>query len=161
MATRQKATWSLPPPPPPQAGGSFQALEKMPPGRPPKRPSDGVNSSMDNASGASKTKLPRVERGPEDFSKVVQTKLQSYTRTGQACDRCKVRAFACVCVCVMLCLVFCVYFIFISIPFPSRCLHISYSHCLASLCCAQKKKKYGREHKTVLSQPDGHCQRAI
>lgn len=66
--------------------------KRMPPGRPPKRPSDGVNSSLDNSSGSSsKTKLPRVERGPEDFSKAVQSKLQTYTRTGQACDRCKVR----------------------------------------------------------------------
>lgn len=46
---------------------------------------------QDGSSLASKAKLPRVERGPENFSQVVKNKLQSYTRTGQACDRCKVR----------------------------------------------------------------------
>lgn len=52
-----------------------------------------MNSSLDNTSSdnSSKSKLPRVDRGPEDFSKLVQNKLQTYTRTGQACDRCKVR----------------------------------------------------------------------
>ncbi len=34
--------------------------------------------------GDSSLKLPK-------FSRVVKRKLQSYTRTGQACDRCKVR----------------------------------------------------------------------
>lgn len=38
----------------------------------------------------SRVKLPRVERGHEDFSQLVKDKLQSCTRTGQACDRCKV-----------------------------------------------------------------------
>lgn len=32
---------------------------------------------------------------PNDFSSVVKSKLQSYTRTGQACDRCKVRKIRC------------------------------------------------------------------
>lgn len=62
----------------------------MPGGRPPKRPGDGLNSPLDTSTGQSKTKLPRLERGPEDFSSVVKSKLQSYSRTGQACDRCKV-----------------------------------------------------------------------
>ncbi|EPE09805.1 transcription factor [Ophiostoma piceae UAMH 11346] len=31
----------------------------------------------------------------DDFSAVVKSKLQSYTRTGQACDRCKVRKIRC------------------------------------------------------------------
>ena len=31
----------------------------------------------------------------DDFSAVVKNKLQSYTRTGQACDRCKVRKIRC------------------------------------------------------------------
>lgn len=62
----------------------------MPVGRPSKRPGDGLESALDAASGSSKSKLPRLERGPEDFSSVVKSKLQSYSRTGQACDRCKV-----------------------------------------------------------------------
>lgn len=62
----------------------------MPGGRPAKRPGDGLDSPLDTSSGSSKTKLPRLERGPEDFSSVVKSKLQSYSRTGQACDRCKV-----------------------------------------------------------------------
>ncbi|KAK4680571.1 hypothetical protein QC764_100900 [Podospora pseudoanserina] len=68
----------------------------MPPGRPNtlKRASDSTGS--DQGDGAStKVKLPRLERGPEDFSSVVKSKLQSYTRTGQACDRCKVRKIRC------------------------------------------------------------------
>lgn len=68
----------------------------MPAGRPPKRPpGDGMDAlnPLDNhpsSSAAKSSKLPRIERGPEDFSSVVKNKLQSYTRTGQACDRCKV-----------------------------------------------------------------------
>jgi len=60
----------------------------MPRGRPPKRPSD---ASLDGAEdeGAARTKLPRLV--PDDFSSVVKHKLSSYSRTGQACDRCKVR----------------------------------------------------------------------
>jgi formamidopyrimidine-DNA glycosylase len=60
----------------------------MPQGRPLKRPSDAGDVAADAS--APKVKLARLERGPEDFSNVVKTKLQSYTRTGQACDRCKV-----------------------------------------------------------------------
>jgi hypothetical protein len=37
-------------------------------------------------------KMPRTERSVDDFSSVVKNKLQGHTRTGQACDRCKVRA---------------------------------------------------------------------
>jgi hypothetical protein len=60
------------------------------PGRPPKR---AVSSGDDegHTQGPGKVKLPRLERGPDDFSSVVKNRLQSYTRTGQACDRCKVR----------------------------------------------------------------------
>ncbi|KAH8743872.1 hypothetical protein F5883DRAFT_609952 [Diaporthe sp. PMI_573] len=67
----------------------------MPSGRLSKRPGDLGESPQDSFSGASKVKLPRLERGPEDFSQVVKDKLQSYTRTGQACDRCKVRKIRC------------------------------------------------------------------
>jgi len=37
----------------------------------------------------SPVKQPKTER-PEEFSKQVRTKLQGSSRTGQACDRCKV-----------------------------------------------------------------------
>ncbi|KAK7703477.1 hypothetical protein SLS64_009147 [Diaporthe eres] len=60
-----------------------------------KRPGDLAEPPQDSLPGASKVKLPRLERGPEDFSQVVKDKLQSYTRTGQACDRCKVRKIRC------------------------------------------------------------------
>ncbi|KAL2129434.1 hypothetical protein VTI74DRAFT_7808 [Chaetomium olivicolor] len=66
----------------------------MPQARPTKRPSDAGDGTGDGAS-APKVKLARLERGPEDFSNVVKSKLQSYTRTGQACDRCKVRKIRC------------------------------------------------------------------
>ncbi|KAL2261944.1 hypothetical protein VTK26DRAFT_2952 [Humicola hyalothermophila] len=66
----------------------------MPQARPPKRPSDAGDGSADVAP-APKPKTPRVERAPGDFSSVVKSKLQSYTRTGQACDRCKVRKIRC------------------------------------------------------------------
>lgn len=66
----------------------------MPPVRSLKRPGDGGDSSTsladDALAGSPKVKLPRLDRGSEDFSSVVKTKLSSYTRTGQACDRCKV-----------------------------------------------------------------------
>ncbi|OTB01323.1 hypothetical protein M426DRAFT_323591 [Hypoxylon sp. CI-4A] len=67
----------------------------MPPGRPPKRPGDVAELDSDSAA---KCKLPRLDRdraAPNDFSSVVKSKLQSYTRTGQACDRCKVRKIRC------------------------------------------------------------------
>lgn len=66
----------------------------MAPGRPPKRPGD---PDMESPEGAAKCKLPRLNSGgaPNDFSSVVKSKLQSYTRTGQACDRCKVRKIRC------------------------------------------------------------------
>lgn len=63
----------------------------MPQGRSQKRPSGAGDAPADGAP-APKPKLPRLERNAEDFSSVVKSKLQSYTRTGQACDRCKVRA---------------------------------------------------------------------
>ncbi|KAI6313523.1 hypothetical protein MCOR23_006634 [Pyricularia oryzae] len=44
---------------------------------------------------STKVKLPKFERDTEDFSSVVKSKLQAYTRTGQACDRCKVRKIRC------------------------------------------------------------------
>ncbi|KAI0377533.1 fungal-specific transcription factor domain-containing protein [Hypomontagnella monticulosa] len=68
----------------------------MPPGRPPKRPGDAAD--LDFPDGTAKCKLPRLDReraAPNDFSSVVKSKLQSYTRTGQACDRCKVRKIRC------------------------------------------------------------------
>jgi hypothetical protein len=46
-----------------------------------------------NASGEpnnAPVKQPKTER-PEEFSKQVRSKLQGSSRTGQACDRCKVR----------------------------------------------------------------------
>lgn len=46
-----------------------------------------------SADAANKMKLPRTDKGHEDFSSVVKNRLQTYTRTGQACDRCKVSAF--------------------------------------------------------------------
>ncbi|KAH9894695.1 hypothetical protein F4778DRAFT_287164 [Xylariomycetidae sp. FL2044] len=64
----------------------------MPPGRPPKRPGE-PELELESPNGG-KCKIPRLERdrvAPNDFSSVVKSKLQSYTRTGQACDRCKVR----------------------------------------------------------------------
>ena len=62
----------------------------MPPGRPPKR--TGELSEHDAPDGQAKCKISRLDRpAPNDFSSVVKSKLQSYTRTGQACDRCKVR----------------------------------------------------------------------
>lgn len=54
------------------------------PGRPAKRSADGDD---DGSASTSRFKLPRAD----DFSSVVKNRLQSYTRTGQACDRCKVR----------------------------------------------------------------------
>ncbi|KAH8754827.1 hypothetical protein F5883DRAFT_687778 [Diaporthe sp. PMI_573] len=65
----------------------------MPSGRLPKRPAD-LDESEDNSYGTEKAKLPRL-RGSVDFSQVVKDRLQSYTRTGQACDRCKVRKIRC------------------------------------------------------------------
>ncbi|KAJ4311656.1 hypothetical protein N0V84_010335 [Fusarium piperis] len=74
-------------------GISPRSKPKMP-GRPPKRPaSNGEDDGPGQAPG--KVKLPRLERGPDDFSSVVKNRLQSYTRTGQACDRCKVRKIRC------------------------------------------------------------------
>ncbi|EGO53347.1 hypothetical protein NEUTE1DRAFT_92544 [Neurospora tetrasperma FGSC 2508] len=66
----------------------------MPPGGPPKRPSEAGDTPLDNGL-QPKMKLPRLERSTEDFSSVVKSKLSQYTRTGQACDRCKVRKIRC------------------------------------------------------------------
>ncbi|WQF84199.1 hypothetical protein CDEST_09213 [Colletotrichum destructivum] len=72
------------------------------PGRPPKRPAEGGDPAATSSDGdaaptaAAKVKLPRLEKGgQEDFSSVVKNRLSSYTRTGQACDRCKVRKIRC------------------------------------------------------------------
>lgn len=51
---------------------------------PPKRTSSGSPSGTP-------VKIPKTELKPEDFSNSVKKRLQSSTRTGQACDRCKVR----------------------------------------------------------------------
>ena len=43
----------------------------------------------------SANKLPKTDQsGREDFSSSVKKKLSTATRTGQACDRCKVRRTA-------------------------------------------------------------------
>ncbi|KAK2778815.1 transcription factor [Colletotrichum kahawae] len=78
------------------------------PGRPLKRPAeagDPATTDADTAAAAAaaavaaghgKVKLPRLDKGgQEDFSSVVKNRLSSYTRTGQACDRCKVRKIRC------------------------------------------------------------------
>ncbi|GAB0145199.1 hypothetical protein EsHS_00005640 [Epichloe bromicola] len=67
------------------------------PGRPAKRSADGGGASDDDGNGScsGKMKLARSDRGHEDFSSVVKNRLQSYSRTGQACDRCKVRKIRC------------------------------------------------------------------
>ncbi|OAA80706.1 C6 transcription factor FacB [Akanthomyces lecanii RCEF 1005] len=60
--------------------------------------SSGEDSPAQSAAGSqsgAKPKVARVERPTEDFSSVVKNRLQSYTRTGQACDRCKVRKIRC------------------------------------------------------------------
>ncbi|KAH8681821.1 fungal-specific transcription factor domain-containing protein [Xylariales sp. PMI_506] len=65
----------------------------MPPGRPAKRSSD-----LESDGQQIKCKLPKLDRtggANNDFSSVVKSKLSSYTRTGQACDRCKVRKIRC------------------------------------------------------------------
>ncbi|KAK4144023.1 uncharacterized protein C8A04DRAFT_11915 [Dichotomopilus funicola] len=67
----------------------------MPQARPLKRPSDAGDVPGGSDAAAPKAKLARLDRGPEEFSSVVKSKLQSYTRTGQACDRCKVRKIRC------------------------------------------------------------------
>ncbi|SPQ17596.1 47c71b1c-bf47-4f37-96ba-12ec30c024a3 [Thermothielavioides terrestris] len=61
----------------------------------PKKRRSNAGDDAPNGASAPKVKLPRLERAPEDFSNVVKSKLQSYTRTGQACDRCKVRKIRC------------------------------------------------------------------
>ncbi|KAI9802470.1 MAG: hypothetical protein M1825_002855 [Sarcosagium campestre] len=59
---------------------------------PPKR------SSPDGLQGPSPSRSKQVKTenfGPEEFSKSVKKRLASSTRTGQACDRCKVRKIRC------------------------------------------------------------------
>lgn len=62
--------------------------QKMP-GRPLKRSAGSSDDGQASRDIPAKVKLPRLDRG-QDFSSVVKNRLQSYTRTGQACDRCKV-----------------------------------------------------------------------
>ncbi|KAF4341792.1 transcriptional activator acu-15 [Fusarium beomiforme] len=79
---------------PASSRGTPPRIKSKMPGRPPKRAaSNGEDDGLIQAPG--KVKLPRLERGPDDFSSVVKNRLQSYTRTGQACDRCKVRKIRC------------------------------------------------------------------
>ncbi|EXK32736.1 hypothetical protein FOQG_10973 [Fusarium oxysporum f. sp. raphani 54005] len=79
---------------PTSSRGISPRIKSKMPGRPPKRAaSNGEDDGTIQAPG--KVKLPRLERGPDDFSSVVKNRLQSYTRTGQACDRCKVRKIRC------------------------------------------------------------------
>ncbi|KAF4423172.1 Transcriptional activator acu-15 [Fusarium acutatum] len=79
---------------PASSRGISPRIKSKMPGRPPKRAaSNGEDDGTIQAPG--KVKLPRLERGPDDFSSVVKNRLQSYTRTGQACDRCKVRKIRC------------------------------------------------------------------
>ena len=82
-----QSNWSPPLPPEQARPIAVNTNANMPP----KRPSDVAESPTDSA-GNPKFKLPRLDRGPEDFSNAVKNKLQTYTRTGQACDRCKVRS---------------------------------------------------------------------
>ncbi|KAI9801854.1 MAG: hypothetical protein M1833_002168 [Piccolia ochrophora] len=59
---------------------------------PPKRPPTGAPT----ANTPSRSKQPKTENfGPEEFSNSVKKRLASSSRTGQACDRCKVRKIRC------------------------------------------------------------------
>jgi hypothetical protein len=58
------------------------AYSKMPPKR--------TSSASPSVSTGTPAKVPKTEQKPEDFSNSVKKRLQSSTRTGQACDRCKV-----------------------------------------------------------------------
>lgn len=92
---RPKTATSMPAARPlgPDGGGTSSSSASSTPN--PKRPADVISddgsTSLSRAGPGGKTKLPRLERGGDDFSSVVKNRLQSYTRTGQACDRCKVR----------------------------------------------------------------------
>ncbi|RDL32971.1 Uncharacterized protein BP5553_08410 [Venustampulla echinocandica] len=72
-------------------GSSYATITAIPPVMPGKRTASGEPTGNGNAT---PVKQPRAER-PEEFSSVVKKKLQSSTRTGQACDRCKVRKIRC------------------------------------------------------------------
>lgn len=82
----------------------------MPAGRPAKRAADPAAAASGDAQSTTaaptvvsapahatstsqgKVKLPRIDsKNQEDFSAQVKNRLNQYTRTGQACDRCKVR----------------------------------------------------------------------
>jgi hypothetical protein len=65
---------------------SGPAYNKMPPKR-----TSSVSPSVNTGTPA---KVPKTEQKPEDFSNSVKKRLQSSTRTGQACDRCKVRSIS-------------------------------------------------------------------
>lgn len=130
---------------------------EMPPGRPPKRPGEadiGVLDGSDAASSSTTTtttakcKLPRIDRadrpGRADFSSVVKSKLQSYTRTGQACDRCKVCVvivFLC-CVCISM-LYTEVYFLYIYI-YVFICAPMYIARVLTSLCALRSLARCAR-----------------
>ncbi|KAI9672337.1 MAG: hypothetical protein M1817_003359 [Caeruleum heppii] len=58
---------------------------------PPKRPPQGSPASETPNAKHVKTELTK----PEDFSNSVKKRLASSTRTGQACDRCKIRKIRC------------------------------------------------------------------
>ncbi|TQV94056.1 C6 transcription factor FacB [Cordyceps javanica] len=91
--TRKQKPQPPPPLPPVMSGRASTAKRSVERGD-----SSGDDSSARSASGSqngAKAKIARVERGAEDFSSVVKNRLQSYTRTGQACDRCKVRKIRC------------------------------------------------------------------
>lgn len=67
-------------------GSSYATATAIPPAMPGKRTASG---ELTGNGSATPVKQLRAER-PEEFSSVVKKKLQSSTRTGQACDRCKV-----------------------------------------------------------------------
>ncbi|CAH0027703.1 unnamed protein product [Clonostachys rhizophaga] len=70
-----------------------------------KRPAVEGDDENDRSKGPIKTatapsasgpkKLARGDRAQEDYSAKVKTRMSTYTRTGQACDRCKVRKIRC------------------------------------------------------------------
>jgi hypothetical protein len=62
------------------------AYNKMPPKR--------TSSASPSVNTGTPAKVPKIEQKPEDFSNSVKKRLQSSTRTGQACDRCKVSSIS-------------------------------------------------------------------
>ncbi|EGX94569.1 C6 transcription factor FacB [Cordyceps militaris CM01] len=84
----------------PNAAAAASAMSGRPSAKRPveRGESSGEDSPAHSATGSqngARSKVARVERSVEDFSSVVKNRLQSYTRTGQACDRCKVRKIRC------------------------------------------------------------------